>query len=160
VDRVRLVPRLRLPRYRYVPGLQTHPFRNPDGHAAPEDDAFRTHRDWWRDERYLYGVDLVNARFFWEAHEVWEGRWRDLAADDVERFLLQGLIQGAASRLKRHMGQPRQAERLWTRAQEHLGRVRAAVGTTAYGLDLDDVVRTFARDPWPSLTPTLPLESP
>ena len=24
---------------------------------------------------YLYGIDLFNDGYYWEAHEVWEGLW-------------------------------------------------------------------------------------
>lgn len=44
---------------------------------------------------FVRGVDLFNARKFWEAHEAWEELW--LAAEsDVVQFL-QGLIQLAAA---------------------------------------------------------------
>ncbi|MCB0271670.1 MAG: DUF309 domain-containing protein [Bdellovibrionales bacterium] len=30
---------------------------------------------WFEDVVYLYAIDLFNAGFFWQAHEVWEKKW-------------------------------------------------------------------------------------
>ena len=48
------------------------------------------------DEPLARGARLFDAREFFEAHEVWEQRWR-VATDKVERDFLQGLIQVAAA---------------------------------------------------------------
>jgi hypothetical protein len=45
---------------------------------------------------FARGTRLFDAGKFFEAHEVWEERWR-VATDQVERDLLQGLIQVAAA---------------------------------------------------------------
>jgi uncharacterized protein len=42
------------------------------------------------------GTRLFDAGEFFEAHEVWEERWR-VATDKAERDFLQGLIQVAAA---------------------------------------------------------------
>jgi predicted metal-dependent hydrolase len=48
------------------------------------------------DDPFARGAHLFDAGEFFEAHEVWEGRWR-VATDKAERDLLQGLIQVAAA---------------------------------------------------------------
>jgi predicted metal-dependent hydrolase len=48
------------------------------------------------DGHFARGVRLFDAGEFFEAHEVWEERWR-VATDKVERDFLQGLIQVAAA---------------------------------------------------------------
>jgi hypothetical protein len=48
------------------------------------------------DESFARGARLFDAGEFFEAHEVWEERWR-VATDKVERNFLQGLIQVAAA---------------------------------------------------------------
>jgi hypothetical protein len=45
---------------------------------------------------FIRGAHLFDAGEFFEAHEVWEERWR-VATDKVEREFLQGLIQIAAA---------------------------------------------------------------
>ena len=53
---------------------------------------------------WLYGVDLFNRFYFWEAHEAWEGLWAVAERHGAPSLLLQGLIQIAAALLKTHMG--------------------------------------------------------
>jgi uncharacterized protein len=48
------------------------------------------------DDLFARGARLFDAGAFFEAHEVWETRWR-AAADKGEREFLQGLIQVAAA---------------------------------------------------------------
>ena len=63
---------------------------------APEDAA--------RHSAFLFGIDLFNAGFFWEAHEVWEPCWMALAPNSRERTGCQALIQGANACLKLRFG--------------------------------------------------------
>jgi hypothetical protein len=74
----RFVPDRPFPPYAYVPGRTPHPTRDPDGHSygtefeipeRPDPDEWRACSD------YLYGIDLFNHGFYWEAHEAWEGLW-------------------------------------------------------------------------------------
>jgi uncharacterized protein len=46
-------------------------------------------------DRYHRGIQLFNARQFFDAHEVWEDVWRD--SQGLERRFLQGLIQSAVA---------------------------------------------------------------
>jgi predicted metal-dependent hydrolase len=48
------------------------------------------------DGPFARGARLFDAGEFFEAHEVWEERWR-VATDKAERAFLQGLIQVAAA---------------------------------------------------------------
>ena len=48
---------------------------------------------------FLFGVDLFNGGFYWEAHEAWEELWH--AEKDLKvRRTLQGLIQMTAGFVK------------------------------------------------------------
>ena len=55
---------------------------------------------WYDCESYLYGVDLFNHAYWWEAHEAWEGPWRAAGRQSATGFFLQGLIQISVARLK------------------------------------------------------------
>jgi len=95
------------PEYRFIPGRTPHPTRDPRGHSygrAPEKlDGFDA--DAWQDcEPYLYGIDLFNHGYWWEAHEAWEGRWNAAGKSTETGRFLQGLIQLAAACLKKHQG--------------------------------------------------------
>src|SRR5437762_2797351 len=68
-----------LPAYRYVPGRHPHPLRDPLGHSyaasAQAVPAAWQLQDWPQLDAWLFGVDLFNAFYFWEAHEAWESLW-------------------------------------------------------------------------------------
>jgi len=135
------------PAYRYVPGLHPHPLRDRDGHSfqpqprqirhAPwEASAWRTLADW------LFGVDLFNAFFFWEAHESWEGLWAAKPRDRVPARMLQGLIQVAAALLKIHLGSLLGAAALSREGLDKLAE-SAAVSPSLLGLDLRATLTQF-----------------
>jgi predicted metal-dependent hydrolase len=44
---------------------------------------------------YQRGIQLFNAREFYDAHEVWEDVWRE--SNGLEKQFLQGLIQAAVA---------------------------------------------------------------
>lgn len=114
-----------LPRYRFVPGLDPHPTRDPDGHsfgAAEPTAQYLPPEEWRRNAEYLYGVDLFNRRFYWEAHEAWESVWRASAGDVTQRQFIQGLILIAAALLQWFMGSPAGVLRQRAKAIPRLSR--------------------------------------
>jgi predicted metal-dependent hydrolase len=91
----------------------------------------------WRDhEAYLWGVDLYNHGFGWEAHEAWEGLWRAAKHDDAQATFVQGLIQCAAARVKASMGDEAATQRLLERGLARLSHVQAQQGDRYMGLEL------------------------
>lgn len=157
----RWLPDVPLPRYAYVPGVGPHPLRDPDGHRCTHAHALIAERAevWWQDRAYLYGFDLLHGRYLWECHEVWEARWKDRALDDPRRWLLQGLIQLAAARLKEHMGDPRTAARLRAACRARLDRTEVALGSDVDGLHIPQVRTQLVHTIWPFVRLTLPPET-
>lgn len=156
----RYCPERSFPAYRYVPGLHPHPVRDRAGHSyrpaprrahhAPwEAAAWRTLADW------LFGVDLFNAFFFWEAHESWEGLWAAQPRHSVPARMLQGLIQIAAALLKIHLGSLAGAAALSRCGLEKMADT-AAVCPALLGLDLRATVRHFTHYFRPLTQRTLP----
>ena len=138
-DPPRRVPSRALPAYRFVPGLQPHPLKHPDGHMAHETSppqAWSPQTPWSEDVDYLYGCDLFDHRYLWEAHEVWEGIWRQVPTSSALRSLLQGLIQSAAAILKAHVQQDEGAARLHQRSRDRLLAISHEEGRHFHGLDL------------------------
>jgi hypothetical protein len=78
-------------------------------------------------EHFLFGVDLFNAGYFWEAHASWERLWAVESAPEIRRFL-RALVQTTAACLKAAMGENAGARKLLARA-----RVDAP---TSFGVDL------------------------
>lgn len=138
------------PSYAFLPGRDPHPTRDPRGHSYGREEAarFQPREDWRECEDYLFGVDLFNEGYFWEAHEAWEGLWMAAEGrDEVQRLLLQGLIQLTAARLKIAMQQPAGLAKLTRTGTEKLERVRELAGERVMGLELAPFIaasRAFA----------------
>jgi hypothetical protein len=95
------------PSYRFVPGKAPHPTRDPKGHSYGRDqppmEDFGEH-NWRETDAYLYGVDLFNHGYWWEAHESWEVCWVAAGRRTEIGLFVQGLIQISVACLKRHQG--------------------------------------------------------
>jgi hypothetical protein len=133
------------PRYRYRPGLNPHPTASADGHsfrppAASEPPIKPIILDQWREcGDYLYGCDLYNHGYWWEAHEAWEGLWREAGRSTLIGDFLQGLIQASACHFKIHQGNVRGSRRLIASADGYLNAVEAQILDRWFmGLDLRD----------------------
>ena len=126
----RYCPQRPFPPYRHIPGVTPHPIRDPLGHSyepVGEDsgpdtsDTFLPPEMWRENEDYLYGVDLYNFAYWWEAHEAWEGLWHQ--AEDTYRLFLQGLIQISAAHIKYHSRMLRPLRSLFLAGREKLRQV-------------------------------------
>jgi hypothetical protein len=135
---MRRVADLPLPEQPHVPGSGSSPDMAPLEAAkalAPPQTCVNA----WQDNRaYLYGHDLLEAGFFWEAHEVWEAVWLNCPPNSVERVLLRMLIQQANARLKLVMGRRNAAGRLATEVEALRGDLAGRLGapTSFMGVDV------------------------
>lgn len=127
------------PPYAFLPGRDPHPTRDPRGHSYGEEEgaaAYLEPEKWRENTDYLWGVDLYNHGYLWEAHEAWEGLWHSAKHDTNQALFLQGLIQCAAASLKIPMEQPRGLERLSQLGTEKLERVAREAAPEFMGLDV------------------------
>ena len=111
------------PAYKHVPGRTPHPTRDPAGHSfdGPAPDLpDLNHGDWRKCEPYLYGIDLFNAGYWWEAHEVLEGLWHAAGIGTPAAHVLQAIIQCAAAQLKASTDHAVGARRLFEHAHSHV----------------------------------------
>ena len=143
----RVLPARPLPPYSYVTGLYPHPKRDAAGHwfgqeSEPLDDFAPQN---WRDcESYLFGIDLFNLGYYWEAHEQWEAVWvaaRRRGERDVALFL-NGLIKLAAAGVKAREGRVNGVRRHARRAAQRLEE--SATQQKILGLDVARLIE-FAR---------------
>jgi hypothetical protein len=105
--RPRLVPERPFPPYAYTPGQTPHPTRDPEGHSyeqAREVPEPLDPEQWRRCPSYLYGIDLFNHSYYWEAHEAWEGLWAASGRRGPTAVFLQALINLAAAGFKARLG--------------------------------------------------------
>ena len=136
-----------LPPYRYLPGREPHPLRDPAGHSHDTSEpvlrSFDAER-WDSCEPYLYGVDLFNHGYYWEAHEALEAVWVATGRRSETGRFVQGLIQIAAACVKRAVDAPGAARSL---ASLGVAKLREHSGVFL-GIDVgcfaDEVERGFA----------------
>jgi hypothetical protein len=141
----RFVPERPFPPYSFVPGLFPHPIRDPEGHsyglrhqAVPPVDS----EDWSASREYLFGIDLFNYGYYWEAHETWEGLWHAEGQAGIVADLLKGLIQLTAAGVKVRQGLPRGVASLGKGAAELFQGVRTGLGADRprfLGLDVTEL---------------------
>lgn len=103
IPRFRLVPQRAFPSYAFIPGLFPHPTHNPLGHSynRPVEEIEAPDPNCWNsNEYYLFGIDLFNHGYYWEAHEVWEDLWNADGRIGLPSAFLKGLIKLAAAGVK------------------------------------------------------------
>lgn len=133
------------PAYRFIPGQFPHPTAHPLGHSyhppgspRPQVQLLEAHR--WRESAdYLYGCDLYNHGYWWEAHEAWEGPWQLTDKKGPQGLFLQGIIQVAACHAKLYLGNREGVSRLRNTSVERLNSALAQISESTYmGLDVRD----------------------
>jgi hypothetical protein len=98
--RPRWLPQKRLPPYAYLPGKKPHPVRHPAGHSYHVEPTPVAAEVSLSSDAFLWGLDLFNHGYYWEAHEAWEGLWQVADRDDPLRMLFKGLILLSAAGVK------------------------------------------------------------
>lgn len=142
---LRLVPDAPLPDYTYVPGRQhPHPTSDERGHSYGVDikvEAFDPLR-WDQCTAYLFGIDLFNFGYYWEAHEQWEAVWIEAGRRGNMADFLKGLIKLAAAGVKAREGREAGVCRHARRAEQLFNLVKGS-HARLLGLDIDPL-RQFA----------------
>jgi uncharacterized protein len=148
---LRLVPDQPFPAYSYVPGRFPHPLSDPRGHSfgvKPERPDPPDPDQWPSCRPYLYGTDLFNHGYYWEAHETWEGLWHACGRSGQTGRFLKGLIKLAAAGVKVRQRIPRGVKNHALRALDLFRQTADEAGgedCRYLGLCLGDLIR-FAQD--------------
>jgi hypothetical protein len=123
-----------MPPYSYVSGHFPHPVSDPLGHMfgqeKPRPDPLDPDR-WFESDVYLYGVDLFNHGFYWEAHEAWESLWLAAGRRGPTAIWLKALIKLAAAIVKLREGSSIGALRHALRVQQLLAELKTAAPEVA-----------------------------
>jgi DUF309 family protein family protein len=113
--RPRWPPQKSLPPYAYLPGKKPHPVRDPTGHSYHVEPIRVAAEASLSSDAFLWGLDLFNRGYYWEAHESWEGLWQAADRDGQLRMLFKGLILLSAAGIKirerKHAAAARHAKR-------------------------------------------------
>src|ERR1700689_3259583 len=99
-SRPRWLPQKSLPPYAYLSGKNPHPVRHPAGHSYHVEPIPVAAEGSLSSDAFLWGLDLFNHGYYWEAHEAWEGLWQVADRDDPLRMLFKGLILLSAAGVK------------------------------------------------------------
>ncbi len=105
----RLVPHRPFPAYSYTGPPDPHPFLDPRGHghgAAQSPPPPLDPERFEESEEYLFGIDLFNRGYYWEAHDAWEGLWKAGGKRGAVPEFLKGLIKLAAGGMKARQASP------------------------------------------------------
>ena len=125
----RLVSERSFPPYAYIgEPTQPHPCNDPRGHSygLSEPKPAPLEPDRWREsEDYLFGIDLFNHGYYWEAHEAWEGLWVAAGKRGRVAEFLKGLIKLTAAGVKVRQGRVEGIRKHSARAVEHFRKTAA-----------------------------------
>lgn len=136
-----------LPAYTHIPSVTPHPLNDPRGHSygiKPDNVQLITENSWRTNQIYLYGFDLYNYCYWWEAHETWEGIWQLSEKKAPLGRFIQGLILLSTTFLKRHQGRLKGVQSLSSKALKHLKFVVQQATTDVYmGVDLPSLIEKF-----------------
>lgn len=116
--RRRWLPEKSFPCYAYLPGRQPHPMRDPAGHSYHSEAIPAAEEASLDSDMFLWGIDLFNHGYYWEAHEAWEGLWQIADRGAPLRTLFKGLILLSAAGVKIREGKH-------VAAMRHAGRAAA-----------------------------------
>src|SRR3984957_3368048 len=96
----RQLPQKRLPPYAYLPGKNPHPVRDHTGHSYHVEPIPVAAEASLGSDAFLWGLDLFNHGYYWEAHEAWEGLWQVADRDNPLRMLFKSLVLLSAAGVK------------------------------------------------------------
>jgi hypothetical protein len=65
--------------------------RDPTGHSYQVEPILVAAEAPLGSDVFLWGLDLFNHGYYWEAHEAWEGLWQVADRDGPLRILIKGL---------------------------------------------------------------------
>lgn len=131
------------PPYTHVPGRTPHPVSDPAGHSygrTTEPPQRFDPAEWRTCHAYLFGIDLFNHGYYWEAHEAWESLWLAAGRTGPVADFLKGLIKLAAAGVKAAEGN-RDGARSHAKRAAELFRASAPLGDRVMGLDRSELER-------------------
>ena len=137
------VPERRCPRYRHRLGQTPHPRTDPEGHSweCPEPESPPLTSDNWRQhDAWLFGIDLFNHGYFWEAHVWWEALWHAHGKKGEVADLLRALIRLAAAGVKARAQVPGGVRKHCRATAGILEDLRERTGATVFaGIHLEEL---------------------
>ncbi len=144
----RLVPHRTFPPYAFTGFPQPHPVNDPRGHSwgHEEEPADALEEFSWSDnEEYLYGFDLFNFGYYWEAHEAWEAVWIASGKKGPIAEFLKGLIKMTAAGVKARNGQTVGVQKHSEKAVEHFEKAAEGLNKNQFAGFTFQELQAYAR---------------
>ena len=118
-----------------IPGGARHPSPLP---GTPDP------RKWRECRWYLFGLDLFNHGYYWEAHEAWEALWHACGRYGELADFFKGLIQLAVAGVKVRERRPEGVRAHAKRAAELFQSIATTLsgGGVCMGLRLNELIAT------------------
>ena len=129
----------KLPGQKYWPGLNKRPDGHMQGDAIPASDLVLDENNWPHHSEYLYGIDLLNAEYYWETHEILERVWNAAGRRSAIAQAVQSIIFLAAGQLKDKLKQRESALRLYQSAMKTMPKENAVY----LGIDVAKYIRNI-----------------
>lgn len=139
-DFPRYRPEEPFPEYRHVPGVNLE-IQGRFGHSEdpiidlPDPGSWRDNTD------YLFGVDLFNYAYWYEAHAIWNPLWH--RASGNYRLFINGLALVSDALLHHHQRNLRELRDLMSEGTGKLTAVLNAEGDLYMGLNLHQLMRSL-----------------
>ncbi len=126
------------PPYRFEPGKNQKHGHFIESLKNEQDDPKR----YFASKTYLYGLDLFNHGYFWEAHEAFELCWNRWRSHKNEFKFIQGLIQLSAAYLKINLNEINGAQTLLAHSINHFQELAKNQNpqTNCCGMDLKSLI--------------------
>jgi predicted metal-dependent hydrolase len=132
------------PDYAFIPGKYPHPRSHPEGHSYNSEEEiveFMNEYDWKDSQSYLYGIDLFNNGYYWEAHEAWESVWKANGKEGTTADFIKALIKLTAASVKILQQQPSGIRDHSLSAKKIFSNIREISKKNIYaGLSLDELI--------------------
>ena len=119
------------PPYQFIPGITEHPHKILSFPPLKKGDG----------GDFLYGVDLYNFNYWWEAHEAWEVVWHTTEKTGDDGRFLQGLIQISAGMIKWWIGNRDGMTKLF---REGTAKLASLPIKNHWGIDLGNHLKKIA----------------
>ena len=139
-DFPRYMPDETFPEYRHVPGTN----REIQGRFGHSEDAILdlpTPSGWRDNTDYLFGIDLFNYAYWYEAHAIWNPLWH--RATGNYRLFINGLALVADAMLLHHQRDLRGLRDQMSLGTGNLTAVLNAEGDVYMGLNLHLLMRSL-----------------
>jgi hypothetical protein len=113
------------PPYQFLPGLAPHPEKEGGYLFGHKLNFSKLEEKFLLNSDFCYAIDLIEARYYWEAHVYLEGLWNQVRKDKKqEAAFLQSLILFCAAGVKALLGSSDAAKAHLVRSLELMAEVQ------------------------------------